>query len=206
MQRLNNRDALPPDFFRFTHAETGYRSEGRDWWAWQEDIKKHREANNLAPVTPEQSEDQICRQLPPGWCSHSENERPWVETRLSLGDVLRGTSAYLKLVFTGTVSKEEANRRARICAGCYLLVSPQGCGACSELAKVVIGDVAGKSTDYDDRLNRNACAACQCPVRSLVHFPISILEQADPNDEKQSAFAPFCWRLKGGENYLPAAA
>jgi hypothetical protein len=202
VQVLTNRANVPPDFFRFTHPETGFRSEGRDWWSWQDSVRAHRVANNLPPLTPDQVDDQLCKTLPPEWCSHSENERPWVETRLSLGDVLRGTLAYLKLVLTGTVPQEESNRRAKICASCYLNVNAQGCGACSQLANMVVGEVAAKKTDYDASLK--ACAACRCPLKSLVHFPISILEQADPNDEKQSAFTPFCWRLKGGENYVPA--
>lgn len=205
-QILSRREITPPDGFRYTHRETGYVSSAVDWYTWQESIRTHRTANNLPAISPDEAEDQMCQQLPPDWCQHSENNRRWVNTRLSWSDIVTGVVAYAKLALSGfqTVSQPEANRRARICAGCFLNVTIQGCGACSKIAELITGDVASKKTEYDDALK--ACAACQCPNRSTVHFPLSLLEQADPNDEKQPLFADFCWRKKDGENYLPAAA
>lgn len=205
MQRLNNRDLAPPDFFRYTHSETGHVTTARDAYNWMDKIRAHRTANSLPPVTDAMAEDQLCKTLPPEWCSHSNNTRPHVSTRLSFGDLARGVIAYAKLALTGftTVPQEEANRRARTCAGCYFNVNPQGCGACSQMAELVVGDVAGKKTDYDAALK--ACAVCGCPSKPLVHFPISILEAADPGDAKQAMFPEFCWRLKGGENYVLGA-
>jgi hypothetical protein len=211
MQVLNNRDVAPPeisggDSFRYTHKETSHRSVGPDYWTWQDRIKEHRKANDLPAITAIEAEDQLCKTLPPGWCSHSENNRPFVETRLSLSDIFNGAIAYAKLALTGfqTVSQGEANRRARLCAGCFLNVTLQGCGACGKMGEAITGDVANKKTDYDDALK--ACAACRCPNKSTVHFPLPLLESADPGDEKQPLFVDFCWRKKNSENYRPAAA
>lgn len=211
MQVLNRRDIAPPeisggDSFRFTHKETAHTSKASDYFTWQDRIRDHRKANALEPVSPVESEHQLCQQLPPEWCSHSENNRPWVNTRLSWSDLWSGAVAYVKLMASGfqTVSQNEANRRARICAGCYLNVTLQGCGACSQMAELITGEVAKKRTDYDDALK--ACAACLCPNKATAHFPLELLEGADPNDEKQARFTEFCWRNKTSENYLPRAA
>jgi hypothetical protein len=203
MQILSRRDVTPPDGFRFTHPETSHRSEAMDWFTWQDRIRAHRKANDLPPISETVADDQLCQQLPPEWCSHAENNRKWVNTRLSLGDIVNGFVAYVKLAIRGfeTVSQAEADRRARICAGCFLNVNAQGCGACGQMATLITGDIAKKKTAFDDALK--ACAACLCPNKSTVHFPLSILEEADPNDEKQPLFADFCWRKKTSENYLP---
>lgn len=213
MQILRNRDLCPPeitsgDSFRYTHSETQHRSIAPTYYDWIERIRAHRTANNLPQIAPEEAENQLCQQLPPEWCHHSENNRTWVDTRLSWGDIAAGVVAYAKFALSGftSVSQAESNRRARICAGCFLLVPIQGCGACSKLASLITGDVAQKRTDYDDALNGKACAACRCPNKSIVHFPLGVLEQADPGDAKQPAFADFCWRKKTSDNYLPAAA
>lgn len=213
-QVLRNRDLCPPeitsgDSFRYTHAETGHISAAPTYYDWIERIKAHRTANNLPPVSEAECQNQLCQTLDPSWCVHDDPQsRSWVNPRLSWGDVADGAIAYIKFALSGfkSVSQEEANRRARICAGCFLLVPIQGCGACSKLASLIVGDVAQKKTVHDDALNSKACAACRCPTKSLVHFPLSTLEEADPTDGKQPAFTDFCWRKKTSVNYLPAAA
>lgn len=174
-----------------------------DWW---QAIIAHRKGNELPPITQADAEDQLCQQLPPEWCEYSENNRTWVDTRLSWGDIVEGAKAYIKLALTGfqTVSQDEANRRARICAGCFLRVPIQGCGACSKIASLIMGDVAQKKTQYDESLNAKACAACRCPVKSLVHFPLNLLEEAE--SDAQEKFTDFCWRKRSGDNYQPATA
>jgi hypothetical protein len=214
MQILKNRDLCPPeitsgDSFRFVHRETNHVSQAPTYYDWIERIRSHRSANSLPPVSEVEAMDQLCKTLPPEYCEHNDaNSRSWVNPRLSWGDIAAGVVAYAKLALSGfkTVSQDESNRRARICAGCFLLVPIQGCGACSKLASLIVGDVAQRRTNYDEALNGKACAACACPTKSLVHFPLSLLEQADPGDAKQPAFTLFCWRKKTSENYLPQAA
>lgn len=206
---LKNREISPPDFFRFTHAETGYVSTAIDWYTWQENIAAHRKANTLPPITPEEAEAQLCETLPPGHCKHlpaDRKNRSWVNTRLRFGDIAQGMKAYVSLIASGfqTVSQSEANRRAAICSSCYLRITPQGCGACVKLSRLITGDLARKTTIHDSHLQNRACAACSCALQSIVHFPLALLERAD-NDAKQEAFTPFCWRKKTRENYLPEA-
>lgn len=207
--QLKNRDISPPDFFRFTHPETGFVSQAIDWYTWQENIAAHRKANKLPPITPEEAEAQLCETLPPGHCKHAPAEkknRSWVNTRLRFGDIAQGMKAYLALITSGfkTVSQEEADRRARICSGCYLRITPQGCGACVKLSRLITGELARKKTAHDSHLANKACAVCSCGVQSIVHFPMPLLEQAD-TPEKQALYPDFCWRQKTGMNYQPDA-
>ena len=74
MQRLLRKDINPPDGHRYTHSETRHVSRGPDYWTWMDTLILHRRANNL-PVPDDMEtidEDQLCKQLPPGWCEHSE--------------------------------------------------------------------------------------------------------------------------------------
>lgn len=204
MLRLINRDQTPPDGFRYTHVETGYVSRAIDAYNWMLGIAAHRKANNLPPITAAQAEDQLCLILPPGNCEYDSEERGtriWVNTRLNWHQIVEGTKAYVALIASGfkTVEQEEANRRAAICSSCYLKTPPQGCGSCLKIAQLIIGDVAAKTTPHDSYLVNQACSVCSCPVKSIVHFPLSALDKAD-SPEKQEAFPTFCWRKVGGTN------
>lgn len=206
MLRLINRDHSPPDFFRYRHAETGWLSKAVDHYNWIREITGHRKGNNLPPITAGQAEDQLCQTLPPGWCEHDDGERSgrsWVNTRLSWHQIVEGAKAYLAFIASGfdSVPQPEANRRAAICSSCFLNVQVQGCGSCLKLASLVTGTVAGKTTPHDDYLANKACAACGCPSRSIVHFPMNLLDQADTS-EKQGAYTDFCWRKIGSSNRI----
>lgn len=206
---LKRTDQTPPDGFRFVHPETGYESIAIDIHTWMDSIRAHRDANNLPPITVEQAMEQLCQTLPPSWCSHPapvQAAHRHVSTRLRWRDIVEGTKAYLGFIASGfeTVSQDEANRRAAICAGCFLQVVPQGCGACVKIGRLITGNVASKTTIHDRLLANKACAVCLCGTKSIVHFPMPLLEKAD-TPEKQSAYPTFCWRKQGGEAYQPEA-
>lgn len=167
-----------------------------------ESIRAHRKANTLPPVSEDQAMDQLCKTLPPGWCKHEEEGRSFVNTRLRFGDIANGMRAYLSLITSGfqTVDQAEADRRAKICASCYMNITPQGCGACVKLSRLVTGDLAQKKTAHDKHLVNKACAVCHCGTQSIVHFPMLLLNKADTSD-KQEAYPNFCWRKRDGENY-----
>lgn len=204
--RFNSVNHSPPDFWRFTDPDTGFVSKAVDHYNWMLQINAHRKGNGLPKITEAVAEDQLCQQMPPGWCHHSDDEqssRSWVNTRLRWSDIVEGTKAYLSFIASGfeSVEQPEADRRARICSSCFLNVQVQGCGSCVKLASLVTGTVAGKKTPYDDNLVNKACAACGCPSRSIVHFPMNLLDQAD-TAEKQEKYASFCWRKHGSENRI----
>lgn len=205
MLRLKNNSTTPADGFRFTH-ETGYVSRAIDPYTWMQDIDAHRKANKLPPVTQAQAEDQLCAQLEPQNCVQvgAGDRQQWVNTRLRWRDIAEATAAYVRLLITGeTASQAEADRRAKICSSCFLRVTPQGCGTCVKLARLVTGAIASKKTPYDDNLVNKACAVCRCPVASIVHFPQSVLDKAS-SPEKQAGYPDFCWAKQGGVNYQAA--
>lgn len=193
MLRLLNREQVVPENgdghnFRYRHQETSHWSVATDYWTWIERVNLHRRANNLAPISAEEAEDQLCQTLPPGWCKQTkEGGTPAVNTRFGWKDVVEGMKSFARVVRTGFVSQAEADRRARICASCYFNVGVEGCGSCHKMATLVTGEVASKKTSYDPRLK--ACAVCKCALKSLIWFPLNAL-----NPDKRDLVPSFCWQ------------
>lgn len=204
-QVLRRRDISPPDFFRYVHSETGHPTVAVDWTTWQEEIVKHRQGNNLPPITANDAEDQLCGQLAPEWCEGNDPNRPWVDPRISLNDVADAMKVFASFMVSGFkfVSQEEATRRARICVGCPNNLNIQGCGACRQIASFVTGTLAQRSTPHDDKLK--TCGVCRCVVKALVHIPLNALA-AKSTPDREALLPSFCWQKPSGENYQPAAA
>lgn len=204
MMRLKKRYLVPPDGFRFMVPETRHQVTATNWRDWIDKIKLHYRSNGLEIPSniAEIAEHQLCRQLSPDNCDRAEKDAPQISTRLSLGELWSGVKAHVKGLVYGFVDQDEANRRAHICGGCYFNVNPQGCGACAQLGEFVTGDVARQTTKHDEELK--ACAVCKCPNKSIVHFPITLLEESD-TPEKQALYPEFCWRQRQSSNYLAAA-
>ena len=198
MRRLKSETTAPPDFYRYTVPETGYRIEAVDSWTWEQKTREHLTANGI-PIPDNLREimhDQICSTLPPEYCLYHDGK--WIDLRITWSDVIAGTVAIMKSLTGGFVPQEEADRRARICASCPMNVHVGGCSACKAV-KYVVGDIAKKTTQYDSKL-RN-CAICKCHIPSLVHVRMEVLATSD-NAEKQEQFPPHCWKKIGGENYI----
>lgn len=208
-QLLRNKDIAPPestggDSFRYVHAETGHRSVASTYYDWWERIKDHRKGNVLPPISEADAQDQLCAQLPPEWCEGSDPNRPFVNPRFSLGDVgdvMRVIASWIGSGFQ-FVSQAEADRRARICVGCYNNINVAGCGACHQLGKFITGALAQRKTPYDESLK--VCGVCRCVNRAQVHIPLENLAAKD-SPEKQALYPAFCWQKQDGENFLPAA-
>jgi len=169
-----------------------------DYQTWVENARAHLVANGQAVPEdlPVLMEDQLCQTLEPGWCNYDDPGRPRVNTDLSWGDVLGGLATFAEWLARGMryVSQAEADRRAEICARCYLNVNIGGCAACQKMVAQVIGD---RTTKYDP--NIRACAVCKCVLKAKVHFPISVLDRQAK--KAQPLYPEFCWLKKGGRNY-----
>jgi hypothetical protein len=198
MRRLKNRSECPPNGFRFVSPETGHASTAVDYYTWIERIKEHRKANNLPWVDPETCEDQLCSTLRPElWEYEKEGDLSWVDTNIRVGDVVDFTKVLIAQTGQDFVSQEEANRRAKICAGCYLNIRVQGCGVCGQLLDLVLD----RKTDYDSMLQN--CAVCKCFNQAQVHFSMTALDKAD-SEWKQSHYPKeFCWKSHQSPNYQP---
>lgn len=207
MQRLITTSTVVPmdnenRNFRYLHVETGHWSHSAVYEDLIEQYLKHRKANELSIPDDYEAviQDQLCRSLPPEWCERTGGQS-WVSTRFSFDDFVKGMKAFGRLMLGGFqfVSQTEANRRARICSNCYYNVNIPGCTGCQKLAEFVTGDVAKRSTPYDDKLK--ACAVCHCSTAAMAHFPLEVLESVS-TEEKQALFPlEFCWRARC--NYLP---
>ena len=196
MQLLKRLDVSPPDQFRYVDPDTGWLNRQMAYDTWVLKQKEHRRANGL-PVPDDLEalmQDQVCRTIGPEWCEYA-NDGSFVNLRFTLGDVVTYTKALIAALTGNYVSEEEANRRARICAGCYLNVTVGGCGACHQLNNLVASD---RSTPYDESL-RN-CAVCKCFNKFQVHVPLTILS-SHSSGERQAQYPNFCWLKVDGLNY-----
>ncbi len=203
MRKLKQRNYVPPDGFRYTHSETGHTSRAGDWDSLVTAAKDHRRVMKL-PIPDDLvalMEDQLCAQLTPEWCEH--RGLPYVETRMSWGDMLDGMNVFKLWAQNGMelVPQEEAERRSDICAGCYLNVSIPGCGPCHGMARIVSEAVGAKKTRNEHLLK--ACGVCKCLNSAAVHFPLDILNETDTPARQASYPAEFCWKSKVSPNYAP---
>jgi len=169
-------------------------------WAYNDWIplqKAHLTANGREiPIDLEvQMQDQLCKTLPPNWCSYDDPNRPRPTVNLGWNDVIDGLTTFASWIAGGCqyVNQSEADRRALICSKCYLNVNVEGCSNCH---KAVAEVTKSRHSKYDFALK--ACAACKCLLKAKIHFPIETLDKAGTD---QQLFPDFCWLKKGGENY-----
>ena len=199
-RRLKTLGECPPEpvAFSYFHAETRHRSGPfRDYPSLIIAYKEHRLANGLEiPQNyDELIQEQICSQLPPELCTYGNG---WVNIHLSVSDVIGFMQVLWAHIRSGRafVPQEEAERRAGICASCYLNVRIAGCGACSQVVQAVAAN--DKKTACDHLLNN--CAVCKCFNQAQVHFPIDVLVNSDSSD-RQKLYPLFCWKKKISANY-----
>lgn len=141
-------------------------------------------------------QNQLCRTLPPGWCLYDDPNRMRPSTTIYFSDVTAGLKTFARWITSGMnyVPQAEADRRASVCAKCYLNVDVQGCSGCAKAVKEVIGD---KKTKFDNALR--SCAVCKCFLKAKVHFPMETLDTAP--GKVQEMYPDFCWLNKTSENY-----
>lgn len=203
--RMVKRMECPPESggkmgFRYTHSEDGHISHARDERSWLKAISQHCRDNGYAPVAPEDAFDQLCKLLPPGWCRYENGENPkwFVEMRITVWDVLRGTKVLLAELMAGAplVDKQLAISRSLACSRCPFNVPISGCAPCVGLSSLIetVGGVI--KTPSDPVLK--SCIICGCSNRAQTRLPIEILAKGvTPEQRTQYATVPFCW--KGNE-------
>lgn len=204
MMALRQKAETPPDLFRFVFREDGYRVSSFSYDGWLAGIKKHAKDNGYE--LPENwvalAEDQLCHLLPPGCCKH-EDGRPAsarVDARMSMDDVLRGTKVFLAFVKSGgkIVEQEEAERRGKICAGCYMRSAIPGCAPCVGLANLVTEINGAKSTKSDAFLESKSCLVCKCAAKANIWIPVET-SRVGVTPEMVEVFPEFCWKRQALE-------
>ena len=202
-QKLIKLDVVPPNCFRFTVPETGFKIENEHTMVGLlRLVKLHYDDNNIPlPDDWEKAvEDQLCRQLPAGWCEWTDGQpaRGAVST-LSAQNIIKGVTSLLtiaKQAVSGDdvfVSGEEANNRAEICARCYYNVPAGfcgGCGAMQQITSLVAQVKGGRSTPSDKSLHN--CGICGCRNEAIVHVNRKVLLSGEKS-ETTDARPAWCW-------------
>lgn len=90
-----------------------------------------------------------------------------------------------------TVSQEEAERRASICAGCPKNTATATCAkSCKETLDWIFDMTAGKSTSRDHQLH--GCEVCACLLKVKVWVPLDAVSFHGISKED---FPSFCWQI-----------
>lgn len=207
--RLIPSHETPPDDgsgsgmgFRFTHPETGHKTQSRSKGEWLAKIIKYRKDNDL-PVPDDMeaiAEDQLCQLLPAGLCRYESGEdaKPVTSGRVSVTDVVNGTKVLMHWMLNGqnVVSQAEADARGRTCSNCYFNIPVSGCAACKELLTHVYTAKGQRGTAYDANLDTKSCALCKCSSAAHIWVPIESLALG-VSDSLLTKFPEFCWKARG---------
>jgi len=204
-QKLIKFDSVVPGAgsFRFTVPETGYRIDNEHTMKGLLDkVKQHYEDNTipLPEDWKEAVEDQLCRQLPSGWCQYTDGSPARsVPQILSAENLIKGVTSLATMVTSSVkgddvfVSQEEANRRAEICSRCYNNINAgfcAGCGTMQRLTSLVAKVKGSRKTPYDRDLQN--CGICGCRNEAIVHVNRKVLLSGEKS-ETTNARPNWCW-------------
>lgn len=206
MKSISSRHTTPGGPCAYQQPETGFRAE----WvtSWQDFVCKvqaHRQGFNATKKPDQQELDQD-----PGWLERLEHDFCEQNPRLphmvdgqaygrfiTIGDLKRFVVTMTKWALAGrpSVTQEEAERRATICAGgdgvppCPYNVGAGGCFGCAEAGEFLNLVNGGGKTSKDSKLR--ACGICKCQLAGAkIWMPMEIM------DVSGLEFPDFCWQKK----------
>jgi len=172
--------------WRYVQPETGVVFTAFSYWELEFKVEKHRSAMklDLADGWQERFQNDLCKQNDEVPCiGRPKDHRP---EKITLADLRRFMSTVSK--WDGTlVSRDEAERRAAICAGCPKNKAVHGCWGCAGLLKQVVSFLQGKAgTTMDNALE--SCSVCKCVLRAKVWLPM------DAIDNTGLEYPEHCWQ------------
>lgn len=189
---------VPSDNFRFTHVD-GHVTLRSDPAAWYDEIAKQERDNGreLATDWKEQAQDQLCRILPPGFCTYDDGstQSAYINLRMTRDDYMNGMSALAHVALDSDpfVSKEEADSRARTCAACPANVPIEGCQPCLNMVGLIMNIKGSATTEADPLLK--ACGICHCSNKAQVHVKSELLAKGVTEEQKrQFSLIEYCWK------------
>jgi hypothetical protein len=186
------------EFWKAKHPETGYLFRELNFKTLLKKAREYSKKNNF-PVGldfEKQVESWVCVQQP-GQCEEEGTAKRPRPHNITMGDVLRGSRVMLEFLRTGRtlVPRAEAERRAKICAGCKNNQPfKTSCGGlCAELRNVVQTIVGSGGTSFDDNLH--ACVCCHCFTVASVHLPLDV-QCVGVTDSIKACLkdATWCWK------------
>jgi hypothetical protein len=194
----------PPGGWRYTVPETNVLLTADFFEELWKKVIAHRRANSLGVPEGyrEFLEDAACAETNPRG-SHCGERKPKpraksAPNRLMMSHVER----FLKTVWHAIVARkfvtrDEAVRRAAVCAGCPLKSEmPSGCTGCYTLLKKadkLLSKNGAIVVEPDgDGIVRDVCGACGCFIPLKVVLENSTLDDAE--GEQRPAYWKNCWR------------
>lgn len=172
----------------FKDPDTKYHYKANNKEELIKAIRGYRQQNELEPLEELDAivEDYLCKK--------PENMGQCINGRLKRGFMtyVKGGMRLVKnVVYPSTVTPEEANRRADICAKCPHNVFPDKdmfVKWSDDIWSAAVGSRSKRVTKHDELGN---CAICTCPLRAKVWFNGDIeLSQAQIQEMKKVQ----CWQ------------
>ena len=153
-----NFNLFPPGGYAFKDPESGITFTGGNWPQVLESLRAYRETNRLPPGNPEREVyDQFCLEFP-HYCESGKQARMFARMAVSMEGFVSAMQAWIAQAFTwvnarkvGYVSREEAERRARICRTCPRQRAwSVGCAGCERNIRSVIKHILGRRKAPDE--------------------------------------------------------
>lgn len=193
MAKIRDFMTVPPGGWRYVQPETAAQFAADDFDTLVADVRRHREYKGL-PVenVSKDIQDQICLSLGPSHCRPypGEEYKPIEDmtSRLTIGMVTSISKALALHVINGCefVPKEEADRRAKICAGCPFNKPATLC-SCSKAYSVI------EALIPSDRKNSSVsvCMVCGCSLQAKINLPMEIIQKVLPPG---IVLPDWCWQ------------
>ena len=151
---------------------------------------RRAEGGDLSPGWHNRFQDEVCaKDEYNSMCIEVDDRESSQEAVKYIGraDVQRFFQTVQKFISSGgeLVDKEEATRRARICAMCPHNVPIRGCMGCSCLIPKLLKLTKGASTELDGQLK--GCGVCGCQLKAKVHLPREL------STDDNLPFPEHCW-------------
>jgi hypothetical protein len=201
--KLARIDQVPPGAYRFTVPETGLRIDNCHVLQQLFDKVEQHYNDNSIPLPSNWRElvvDQLCRQLPEGWCYYSDGKQYDGNTPiLSFENIMKGITSLSALAAEAVVGGDpfvdsnEAEERAKICTRCYYNQKSNfcmGCGGASVILDMV-GKVRGQRKTSLDYMLQN-CGICGCRNDAIIHVKKNILLKGE-KEETTNKRPDWCW-------------
>lgn len=171
-----------------TDPVTGVTLTGSSWRDLSKKWLKFLAAENR-PIHAEWRQEfdtLICAQNKKAPCRNVSDRGPRNIGRLQIESFIRASLNWINAF--RFAPKEEAERRAAICAVCpENVVVAKGCGRCWSYITGVLSLISAFRTSQD--VNLNACYACGCPLKIKVHAPDQALAD-DPFEYPSNCWIP----------------
>jgi hypothetical protein len=186
--------------WKFKVPHTGNTITGGEYFDLWKNVRSHYKANGYTPITEHEFQDILCQNAPYGadFCVPYDPADPVPKPQkrgTTIDHLIRFAKAMKNALTKGggaIVPKEEAERRAAICARCPMNGKAAGCTPCRGLLNYVSKAIGNLKTSFDNRLQ--ACTVCGCELRVSVWVDLES-QVKDLSEAVREEFPKaWCWK------------